>query len=194
MCTGTRLHRWGREAAATARKANTANQDSEEFQLPQISKQQQGGGNSFPLFLPPVNGDLSSAAFLSCPQVPHQTRYCRHQILGWQEPQQLLVSIRSALNPPGGGQHHSDQKQLHPKLGAAQRQSSREDRGSDNWLRELAGWNPMMTNVTSACTEDFKDKAHSVISREAEQTSLSKKRKQSNILWSHQDHTPPSHA
>ena len=66
----------------TARKADTANQDSEEFQLPRISQQQQGGGNSFTLFLPLVKGDSSSAAFLSCPQLPHQTRYCRHQILG----------------------------------------------------------------------------------------------------------------
>ena len=55
------------------------NQDCQETR---IAQQQQGGGNSFTLFLPLVKGDSSSAAFLSCPQLPHQTRYCRHQILG----------------------------------------------------------------------------------------------------------------
>lgn len=44
---------------------------------------------------------------------------------GWQEQQQLLVSVRSALNPPEECSTTQTTRQLHPKLGAAQRQASR---------------------------------------------------------------------
>jgi len=55
---------------------------------------------------------------------------------GWQEPQQLLVSIRSALNPLEKGSTFQTKGQLHLKLGVAQRQAF-------PWgqrLRQLAAW------------------------------------------------------
>ena len=107
--------------------------------------------NSFPLFLPLIKGNSSSGAFLSCPQVPHQTRYCRHQILGGRSHSSCWYPL---------GQHWIHWRRAAPfrprgsctwSLGWPRGRLSREDRGSDNWLRELAGWNSMMTNVTSAC-------------------------------------------
>ena len=88
---------------------------------------------------PPCKGrfEFSSIPLLS--PSPPSDQILQAPDPGWQELKQLSESIRSALNPPEEGSTSQTRRQLHPKLGAAQRQASQ--RGQR--LRQLAaepGW------------------------------------------------------
>ena len=88
---------------------------------------------------PPCKGwfEFSSIPLLSLS--PPSDQILQAPDPGWQELKQLSESIRSALNPPEEGSTSQTRRQLHLKLGAAQRQASQ--RGQR--LRQLAaepGW------------------------------------------------------
>ena len=143
---------------------------------------------------PPCKGqfELSSIPLLS--PSPPSDQILQAPDPGWKELKQLSESIRSALNPPEEGSTSQTRRQLHPKLGAAQRQASQ----GGQKLRQLAaepGWMEPHDDKRHLCLYRVTSRTRPTqLSQEKQNRRVFQRKGSNQISWSHQDHTPPSHA